>query len=109
MKELGGSEDWAYAYQKPVEGENALMKETGTRRSIEEDRKLLVDEFEKATREWLESSSDESRNLFQKRTEIAAQLAENYWKLDPYLRARSYYDRTRVIGKQGGFVYPEEK
>ena len=109
VKELGGSEDWAYSYQRPVEGENALMKETGTRSSIEEERKRLADEFETATREWLKSSGDESRNLFQKRTEIAAKLAENYWKLDPYLRARSYYDRTGVIGKHGGFVYPEEK
>jgi hypothetical protein len=37
------------------------------------------------------------------RESIAAQLRNDYWVLDPYLRARSFYDRVGII-KPGGAV-----
>ncbi len=39
---------------------------------------------------------------------MAERLAENYWRLDPFLRARSLYDRTGVIGLEGRLdFYPK--
>ena len=35
------------------------------------------------------------------RARLAERLAENYWKLDPYIRARSLYDRSGVLGAAG--------
>jgi len=57
------------------------------------------------------SSSNSSvfgKGAGEQRAQIKEQLNENYWKLDPYLRARSHYDRTGVLG-QGGKLdfYPQ--
>ena len=44
------------------------------------------------------------------RDEIAAKLRKNYWQLDPYIRARAFYDRTGMI-KPGGSIeyYPSQE
>ncbi len=44
-----------------------------------------------------------------RRDEVIKSLSANYWKLDPYVRARSLLDRTGVI-KEGGKIdfYPTQ-
>ena len=96
MKELGGEENFTYEYVEPVEGENAQMSDTASKEKILAERKELVKSYETETMLWAHGEEDG-----QGRGRIAERLAENYWRLDPLIRARSLYDRTGVIGKGG--------
>ncbi|KAF7563767.1 hypothetical protein G7046_g353 [Stylonectria norvegica] len=101
IKELDGDEKWEYKYVEPVAGENDLMKDTDTRDKLIVAREELVKKFEHATREWIRAGEGEQGNAIKdQRNKLAAQLKEDYWNLDPYLRARSVYDRYGHI--QGG-------
>lgn len=107
IKELHGDENWEYKYIEPVPGENDKMKDVETRDKILEVRKGIVNEYEKMTEEWIKSG--DAATLKVKRNELAAKLRENYWTLDPYIRARSYYDRVGLI-QPGGEIefYPSK-
>jgi hypothetical protein len=107
IKELGGEEDWAYKYVEPVPGENALMKEEAPRIKLEEERTREVLEYQRKTFEWITSGSTEIKA---ERDKLAHKLNTNYWQLDPYIRARTIYDRTGVIDKGGKInFYPDRK
>lgn len=96
MKELGGEESFTYAYPEPTEGEDKLMEDTETRNKILDERRELQKSYESETLAWAHGDDQgEGRNR------LAQRLAENYWRLDPYVRARSLYDRSGVIGKEG--------
>jgi hypothetical protein len=102
IKELGGDEDWEYRYVEPIEGENAKMEDIGTKQSLLEAREALVKEFESATLQWLRQPGGTEGSAIQaNRNDLAKQLKENYWTLDPYIRARSLYDRLGNIGADG--------
>jgi hypothetical protein len=100
MSELEGDEKFEYKYVEPVPGENDIMKDTATRDKILEERAVMVERFEKATKSWIAGEDASSE-----RNAIAEELNGNYWKLDPYIRARTIYDRIGAIGERGGFVY----
>jgi hypothetical protein len=100
IKELSGPEDWTYNYIEPVPGENDLMKDLGTRDKLLVGRKEIVREYEDATLEWIHDAG-ENEAIKAKRNELANKLREDYWKLDPYIRARSYYDRVGMINPGG--------
>ncbi|KAK3385099.1 phosphatidylinositol transfer protein CSR1 [Podospora didyma] len=102
-KELEGAEDWEFAYVEPVAGENDTMKDTATRDRLLASREELCKEYEDTTRQWI--LSPESAEIKAKRTAIAAKLHENYWVVDPYVRARSLYDRTGVLLPGGKINY----
>ena len=108
-KSLDGQEDWTYAYVEPTEGENARMLDTATRDALLAEREAIVKQYEDATREWIANPGAYAASLKAKRDAIAARLREDYWKLDPYVRARSWYDRIGVL-KEGGAIdyYPEK-
>lgn len=103
MKELGGSDPWQYQFVEPKVGENDLMKDETTKQRLLGERAVVVKEFETATQDWVKDSQASQ----QQRTELAERLRSGYWKLDPYLRARSLYDRTGLI-QDGGKIqhYP---
>ncbi|KAM3437377.1 hypothetical protein NHJ13734_004637 [Beauveria thailandica] len=107
IKELGGDLDWEYKYVEPVEGENDLMKDTATRDRLLAERKEIGKRFEAATRKWVQASTPE---INAERTSLANELRVNYWKLDPYIRARSMYDRNGNLrgGKKVAW-YDDEK
>jgi hypothetical protein len=102
MTELEGAEKFEYQYVEPVPGENDIMKDTTTRDKFLEERATLVERFENATKGWIAGEDTSSE-----RNAIAEELNGNYWKLDPYIRARTIYDRVDAIGERGGFVYPK--
>ncbi|KAI9662537.1 MAG: hypothetical protein M1821_008704 [Bathelium mastoideum] len=105
MKELGGDEEWEYKYVEPREGENDRMKDTSTRDEILKTREKLVKEYEDSTLLWIEGDKNQS----EKRKDLATQLAKNYWQVDPYIRARSLYDRLGIMGPDGAVdFYPKE-
>jgi len=106
LKELDGQEDWDYTYAEPIPGENDKMKDTATRDNLLRTRELLYRDFEEATLEWIKDHGDEHGPTTRaKRDSIARQLREDYWKVDPYIRARSLYDRTRVLLPGGKVDY----
>lgn len=106
LKELDGEEDWEYEYSPPVPGENDRMKDTETRDKLLAERTKLAEEYERLTVLW---AKDNDRKAGPQRTAIAEQLVANYWRLDPYVRARSLWDRTGVLGEGGKLnFYPEQ-
>jgi hypothetical protein len=110
IHELGGAEDWAYQYVEPVAGENDTMKDTETRDKLLLSREEIVKEYEKATLDWIHGNGDVEA-LKKSRNEIAGKLKVDYWGLDPYIRARSYYDRVGMINPGGRiqFYPPKEE
>jgi hypothetical protein len=102
IKELGGPVDWVYKYPEPVPGENAKMEDKLGKQRLEGDRADLSRKYEEVVVEWITSAESPSptstpsdaATVRSRRDELASQLRANYWTLDPYVRARSLYDRN---------------
>jgi hypothetical protein len=108
MKELDGNEDFKYHYVEPVPGENDAMKDTETRDRLVAEREKVTAEYERATVHWIRSSGTEREVTQTTRSKLAESLKDGYWTLDPYIRARSNYDRWGVIGPGGRIqFYPD--
>jgi hypothetical protein len=99
--ELGGDEKWEYKYPEPVPGENDRMAEEGPKQELQSERQQIVDKYESAVSEWVQSGDNAAEERRNERDQLAEQLRLNYWKLDPYVRARSLYDRMGVL-QEGG-------
>ena len=59
-------------------------------------------EFEESTREWArppasDTPLEHSQSVESKRAEIAWRLSETYWRIDPFIRPKSYYDRAGLL------------
>ncbi|KAK3290761.1 CRAL-TRIO domain-containing protein [Chaetomium fimeti] len=111
-KDLEGEEDWTYQYAEPAEGENAPLADAATRDRLLAAREALYKEYEAAVLEWIASGADQAKaaEIKTRRNAIAARLREDYWNVDPYVRARSYYDRIGVLLPGGKLDwYPEPK
>jgi hypothetical protein len=108
LKDLGGDEDWTYQYIEPAPGENDAMKDIDTRDRLLADRKKIVKDYENATLDWIRGRG-ESAEIKTKRNEIANSLRDDYWRLDPYVRARSYYDRVGMLNSGGRLQFYPEK
>lgn len=102
IKELGGDDPWTYQYVEPVAGENELLSDRVTRQRLLDERALAVKDYETATQQWIHASN--STEALQQRSELTKRLRTGYWELDPYLRARTLYDRTGVI-REGGHIH----
>jgi hypothetical protein len=107
--ELGGDEKWTYTYPEPVPGENAKMEDAATREALETERASTVSKYENAILEWVQQG--DAASLEDKRGErdgVAEELRKNYWMLDPYVRARTLYDRVGVLSSGGQLAfYPQ--
>jgi len=108
ITELDGSEDWAYSYVEPVPGENDKMKDIETRDRLLKAREAIVDDFERTTLDWIHGEGDVA-SVKKTRHDIAEKLKVDYWGLDPYIRARSYYDRVGMINPGGKLEFYKEK
>lgn len=100
--ELGGDEKWTYDYPEPVPGENKKMEDTADKEELQSERAAIVKRYETSLIEWVRDA--ESKSLDERRKErdtAAEELRVNYWKLDPYVRARSLYDRLGILGEGG--------
>ncbi|KAL8812366.1 MAG: hypothetical protein Q9223_000609 [Gallowayella weberi] len=102
IKELGGDDPWEYSYIEPVAGENQTMSDEGTAKRLRDERASAVKEYETITQEWISDSQNRTA-LQKKRNDLAERLRSGYWQLDPYVRARSLYDRTGLI-REGGVI-----
>jgi len=68
-----------------------------------------VKEYEKVTIDWIDhSGGPTSMEIKEKRHKLALALKEDYWGLDPYVRARSIYDRVGMLQPGGKLeFYPK--
>ena len=108
IKELGGDENWEYTYVEPQEGEDELLKDTATRDKLNAERASEVQQYQSKTFEWINSPN--SAEVKQQRDDIAVKLHDNYWQLDPYVRAKTLYDRVGMIEKSGKInFYPSHE
>ncbi|KAI9830613.1 MAG: hypothetical protein M1838_005785 [Thelocarpon superellum] len=111
-KELGGDEDWTYQYVEPAPGENGAMSNDEARQRLWTEREKTFGDFEQLTIKWASTTQTEPEKTASKgeRDQLAAQLRQNYWQVDPFVRARTVYDRTGII-KPGGVLdfYPAAK
>ncbi len=105
-KDSGGEENWSYHYVEPVVNENEIMKDTDTRDKFLVERETIVAQYEQATLDWIHHDApSEATEIKAIRNKIAATLREGYWDLDPYIRARSFYDRTGMIQSGGKIIF----
>lgn len=105
IKELDGAEDWSYQYIEVRDGENKAMLDTAAKEKIEAQRRDMVLSYERDTVAWAHGKGTGSA-----RSQLRDGLRENYWTLDPYVRAVSHCDREGMIG-QGGKLdfYPSQR
>ncbi|ORY83257.1 CRAL-TRIO domain-containing protein [Protomyces lactucae-debilis] len=101
IKELGGPRAWEYEYIEPVEGENDRQKDTATRDRLIAERGEIVDKFVALTQQWVAGQQDEKSEA--DRHAVAKELEQDYWRLDPYVRARTHYDRVGYIESDGAY------
>jgi len=103
LKDLGGGDDFTFKYEEPKPGENDRLADTATREKLEAKHWTLFEEYEAATSDWLQHPPSDSRfaDTMAKRNEVAEKIRIHYWQLDPYIRARTVYDRTGVINEGG--------
>lgn len=74
------------------------MNDTDAKAAILKERGDIAARFEAVTRKWADATPGaESDAMQSERTAIAKESRDNYWKLDPYVRARSLYDRQGFI------------
>ncbi|KAI1080295.1 CRAL/TRIO domain-containing protein [Whalleya microplaca] len=109
--EMDGSSGWTYKYVEPVPGENSKMEDVETKEKLLQEREILYEEYESKTLEWINETDPLKRaDIHAQRDVIAKDLRDQYWRLDPYIRSRSLYDRIGVI-KPGGKLdyYPLSK
>jgi hypothetical protein len=110
IKELGGNEDWEYAYIEPAEGEDAALADTARLQCLQAERDGVVKQYEELTKAWIVADGEESGDKKGKRNELAKKLESGYWAMDKHLRGRTFYDRTGVLGPDGSVnFYPKKK
>jgi hypothetical protein len=121
MKELGGAEDYEYKFVQPAADENQIMQNVAERDAIRKERGEMEAKYEAETATWASSpaaatapapadggSTAGGGGEDKVRSQLAADLTRNYWRLDPYIRARTLYDRIGVLQPGGKFEhYPK--
>ncbi|KAF0525728.1 CRAL/TRIO domain-containing protein [Gigaspora margarita] len=99
IADLGGEDNWKYKYVPPKENENYRMKDEVTKKQMLEKRHSLERDFEKLTKQWL--SEPDNEQIKNERNQMKIQLRKAQLELDPYIRARTYYDRIGVLREDG--------
>jgi len=113
--ELGGEEDWSYQYVEVDPNENPKLSDEAGRESLLAKHAELVKKYESTVLEWIHEGEEghEKKEMEERRVErnmVAEELRRNYWESDPYLRAKSLYDRIGVIGPKGELnFFPQRK
>ncbi|KAJ6170983.1 hypothetical protein N7470_000050 [Penicillium chermesinum] len=78
---------------------------TETRDKLLAERQALAKEIQDITIEWIRASFKKEPEAIsaakEKRQTLVEQLRKQYWVLDPYIRARSLYDRLNIVQGEG--------
>lgn len=108
-RELNGDEDWEYSYIEPEETENETMEDTATRDSLMYERMMIGLRMLAATAAWISSTTFAEGEVDHmavgevkaRRDGIIEDFRQNYWKLDPFIRARALIDRNGMLKSDG--------
>lgn len=70
---------------------------------VRQERDELIDQFNRLTADWasLEQEFVLGKEKNEERNQLVKVLQLNYWKLDPYVRATTYYHRVGVVTRVG--------
>ncbi|RKP25075.1 CRAL-TRIO domain-containing protein, partial [Syncephalis pseudoplumigaleata] len=118
---LSGTDDYEYYYPPPRAEDDVRLQDVEGREAHQATFTAISDRFVEATRKWIDavrrssSSNDdgsgsgsgsggedaEAIEAFKARDPIAAEMSVAYFKLDPYIRARTFYHRLGVLGEDG--------
>ena len=85
------------------------MKEIETRDNLLAERAKLFKDYENVTLDWIHGRGSDPTDVKTRRNELANAMREDYWRIDPYLRARSHYDRVDMICPGGKIQFYPEK
>ncbi|KAH3684262.1 hypothetical protein WICPIJ_004765 [Wickerhamomyces pijperi] len=92
---LGGEDKFDPTFIEPNAEDDKLMSDTEAKEKVLAERQEIIDKFVRATVNWIESENDEDNAKFKaEKLNIGKELAQNFIKLDPYVRTRNYYDRN---------------
>jgi len=89
-----GLDQYQYQYLAPVEGENDKMQDKVARDSLIQAWDSLTAQFDVQTKAWIAGEEIESS----KREELAKALHLQYYKMQPYIRARNQFQRKDASG-----------
>ncbi|KAG0056056.1 hypothetical protein BGZ83_006493 [Gryganskiella cystojenkinii] len=89
-----GLDQFKYEYLPPVEGENDKMQDKATLETLTEQWKSLTAQYDSQTKIWIKGGE----TVDSKREEIAKALHTQYYKLQPYIRARNQFQRKDATG-----------
>ena len=95
VDKLGGSSGFKFHYTRGERNvDDARLDDVDTRNKLMEEIWETRDLFEEATRTWA------SMKECPERAALAGKLMQQWIKLDPYVRARSWYDRYGVVREE---------
>ncbi|RSM05112.1 hypothetical protein CDV31_009746 [Fusarium ambrosium] len=99
----GGQDAWEYNYIDPVPTENERMRSEEKKVKVQQERDELISQFNRLTADWasLEPEFVLGKEKNVERDELVKVLQLNYWRLDPYVRATTYYHRVGVVTRVG--------
>lgn len=97
--ELSGREKFDYRYIPPQVGENELIKDSETRFELLAQRAELAQQLYDLTADWIRTPYIEGIPFNARRQELLRRISELYWAIDPYVRAKSVYDRNGVFAR----------
>ncbi|RKP34094.1 CRAL-TRIO domain-containing protein [Dimargaris cristalligena] len=111
---LGGSSKFKYEYVGPAVDENHRIQDAAGRQALLDQRSALANELEAATREWIKlceakdaeavdvpKDNAEVKAIQDKRQKVVEEMRDVCQKLDPFIRARTFYHRIGVIEGHG--------
>ncbi|KAI9592981.1 CRAL-TRIO domain-containing protein, partial [Syncephalis fuscata] len=102
---LGGTDTYEYYYPPPREEDDLRLHDEEGRATRRAEFAIFTDKFLATTRTWINEAaaakdgSDAGAEAFKKRDQIAAEMNVVYFKLDPYIRSRTFYHRLEVLGE----------
>ncbi|KAF9347833.1 hypothetical protein BGX26_000713 [Mortierella sp. AD094] len=94
---FGGLDKYTFEYIPTVPGENDCMSDIETKERLIDEWKAIMWKFEALTREWIACKTEGARSedvIEAERTQFAKELRIAFFKLDPYIRARTMYHRS---------------
>lgn len=105
-KDYNGTDPWEYKYIELEPGEEERMQ-SEKKPKLQAERNELIQRFEQLTLDWArqEPGSASFKEKEAEKNTLTHELHDSYWRLDPYIRARSYYHRANVIQPMGAFDF----
>ncbi|KAF9189505.1 hypothetical protein BGZ51_009484 [Haplosporangium sp. Z 767] len=94
-----GLDKFQYKYLEPVPGENDLMKDEATKAQLIKEWNALCVQYDAKTHEWMSKNAGEGdAQATEEREAIAKALHTQYYKMEPYIRARNQFHRKDAQG-----------